>query len=637
MATPARIRQTFQFGDFEADPSSGELRRHGHKLKLPDQSFHILSLLLARPGEVVTREELQRELWAEDTFVDFEAGLNSAIKRLRDALGDSADNPRFVETLPRRGYRFIAGVEEVQEPHPVAVPGAGGAPAASAGPGRLRLRKWVIALGLVAAGGLLFALNVGGLRQRLWPGRTSAHVRSLVVLPLENLSGDPAQEYFADGMTDELTTSLAQISSLRVISRTSAMQYKGKRKPLAEIARELQVDAVVEGSVVRSGERVRVTAQLIDVATDEHLWAQSYERDLRNVVSLQDEITRAIVGEIRAKLTPQEQARLASARPVNPDAYEDYLKGRYYSGKWTGEGWQKAAEYFQQAIEKQPDYAQAWAGLSLSYLQLSYRGLGQSSELMARAEAAAKRALELNDSLSDAHAALAVVRFRRHWDWAGAEAEYKRAWELEPNSPWRWRYTVFLRTTGRYQEAIAEARRVSEFDPFSADRSWSLGAALVIARQYDPAIAELRRAAALNPEQALVHQFLAMAYEQRKQLPEAVSEAELSVGLSHRDPSYLGVLGHAYALSGRRREAAEILAELRRHPKQVPAYQVALVWIGLNNRQAAMAWLERSYQEHDFQIPTINSFPWWDPLRSDPRFQNLVRRMGLDPQKAIPR
>ncbi len=319
------------FGAFKADLRAGELLKNGRRIRLQEQPFQILAMLLERPGEVVTREELHRKLWPADTFVDFDHGLNNAINRLREALGDSPEAPRYIETLSRRGYRFIAPVEHGAAAPAVSAPEIAAPPVAVPATKR-RPFGWTFfvpgALVILAAAFVL--TNVGGWRQRLWRTSAPARIRSIAVLPLENLTGDPSQEYFAEGMTDALITNLAQIKALRVISRTSVMHYKGTRKPLPEIAKQLNVDAVVEGTVTRSGERVRIDAQLIEARTDRHLWAQSYERDLRDILALQSEVSRAIVKEIRIKLTAEEQAYLSAARPVNPEAYEAYLRGKYY-------------------------------------------------------------------------------------------------------------------------------------------------------------------------------------------------------------------------------------------------------------------------------------------------------------------
>ena len=381
MKSPTHFPRVARFGVFEVDLRAGELRKHGLKIKLQDQPFQILAMLLAQPGEVVTREELRQKLWPADTFVDFDHGLNNAIKRLREALGDSAESPRYVETLPRRGYRLIVPVDEIadlkQSPplsaeevgrRPEVVKAQGSASSRIPPTEKTRRRHGVaiIGLGLTALLGVTIALNVSSWRKQVLARSASGQIQSLVVLPLENLSGDPAQEYFADGITDQLTTNLAQIGALRVISRTSAMQYRGTRKTLQQIAQELHVDGVVEGTVARSGDRVRINAQLIHAPTDRHIWAKSYERDQSDIVALQNDVARAVAGEIQIKLTPEQQLRLSRARAVNPEAYEEYLQGLYVLNKQvTTKTFEDAAEHFQKAIERDPGYASAHAGLLL--------------------------------------------------------------------------------------------------------------------------------------------------------------------------------------------------------------------------------------------------------------------------------
>src|SRR5712692_3598410 len=439
MLGPAPAGVAFRFGAFEVDLAAGELRKHGIKIKLQEQPFQILAMLLEHAGEVVTREDLRERLWPADTFVDFDNGLNAATSKLRQALGDTAENPRFVETLARRGYRFLAPVER---PTPAPLPAVISleAAAASARPALVplhRSRRWmgaaVLALLLSVLAALLFELNPGGLRDRVF-GKKS--IRSLAVLPLENLSRDADQEYFADGMTDTLITDLGKIAGLRVISRTSSMHYKGTGKTLPEIARELNVDAVIEGAVLRSGDHVRITTQLVEAASDRHLWAESYERELRDVLTLQGEVARDVAKQVNIKLSQEEQTRLASAHPVDPKALEAYLKGRYELYKMTLEGTKKSIDYFAQALDKDPTYARAWAGLSEA---LSLPSVPQGTwdshpqEVLAKAKAAALRALELDGALSEGHLSLGLV-LEREWLWSGAEKEYQRAIALDPNN-----------------------------------------------------------------------------------------------------------------------------------------------------------------------------------------------------------
>ena len=505
--------RVLRFGTFEVDLQAGELRKYGLKIKLQEQPFKILAMLLQNPGEVVLREQVREKLWAADTFVDFEHALNRAVNRLREALGDSADSPRFVETLPRRGYRFIAPVSDAAaaSPHastarepsaatrpfpPLAIekPAAEMPPISAARP---RVQRVWVAVGVFAV--LLISLaglDITGCRQRLLARAVAPRIESIAVLPLENLSGDPEQEYFADGMTDALITNLAQISSLRVISRTSVMGYKGTRKPLQAIGRELNVEAVLEGTVVRFPQRVRITSQLVHAPTGRLLWAKSYERNESDLISLQADVARAIVTEIGIKLTPREQLRLAKARPLSPEAYEAYLRGRYFWNNRTEISIKRGIEYFEQAIQKDPDCAQAFAGLADSYSVLGFYGMLRPNDAFPKSKAAALRALEIDDTLAEAHTALASNHFNYDWDWSGAEREFKRAIELNPNyglaHVW---YGLFLRAMGREAEWLNELRRIHEVDPLSP-----LSSSGYLARgQYDSAIEELHKTLEMHP------------------------------------------------------------------------------------------------------------------------------------------
>src|ERR1700758_1288625 len=436
---------TIRFGVFELDLRAGELRKQGVRIRLQEQPLLILQTLLERPGEIVTREELIAKIWPEGTFVDFDHGLHSAMKRLRDALGDSADSPRFVETLARRGYRFIAPVDVPAQPA-ILVPSPPveslptPAPDGEDQPQPRNPAKKIVLAGLVivvAAFVFCFAFNVGGLRNWLL-GKTSVKsYRSLAVLPLANLSSDPSQDYFAEQMTEELITQFSNLGDLKVISRTSVMQYKGTSKPLPQIARELNADAIVEGAVHLSGKRVRITAQLVDAASDKHLWAKDYDRDLSDVLLLQSDVARDIARTIQVQLTPQQQKRLEKEiRPVIPEAYESYLLGRYHWNKRTEDGLKKAGDFFQQAIAKDPNYALAYSGLADYYAFLTLVGgpeIMPPRQAMAKAKAAAVKSLELDDSLAEAHASMGHVLHNYDWEWAGAEREFKRAIELNPN------------------------------------------------------------------------------------------------------------------------------------------------------------------------------------------------------------
>ncbi len=642
-----RYPRLLRFGVFEVDLQSRELRKQGIKIKLQDQPFQVLATLLEQPGEVVTREELQRRVWSANTFVDFDLSLNTAITRLRQALGDMADNPRFIETLPRLGYRFIAplstGSTSKAEPAPeVSAPAIeeqssaaseGAATRASAGSGgRSRWMLWATAAVLVALLVLLAGLNVGGWRQRPLARAVAPRIQSIAVLPLENLTGDPGQEYFVDGMTDALITYLAQISALRVISRTSVMGYKGTRKPLREIGRELNVEAVLEGTVMRSGQRVRVTAQLVHAPTDRHLWAKSYERDLSDIMALQADVARAIVTEIGIKLTPQDQTRLARTRAVNPQAYEAYLRGLYFWHKRSDAALLKSIEYFEQAIAKDPKFALAYAGLADAYAVLGFVGGLSPNAAFPKAKAAVGKALEIDDTLAEAHMTLAVIRFSIDWDWSGAEKDHKRAIELNPGyAMGHQRYAFFLRAMGRNEESLAEHQRASELDPVSLTTSG--GADYIFKGQYDEAIEVIRKKLELYPDLPVPHAGLGEIYLLKGQFPEAIAEFQKAVSLSERAPRFLAPLGNAFGLSGQREQAIKVRDELREQAKRryVSPYEFAVVYTGLGEKNQAFAWLQKAYEDRSPRLTQLKVDRRLYSLRSDPRFGDLVRRVGLPP------
>ena len=631
---PGRLR----FGVFEADLGNGELRKHGLRVRLQAQPFQVLAMLLEHPGEIVTREELQKKLWPGDTLVDFDHGLNKSINKIRDALGDSAESPRFVETVARRGYRFLAEVKSVD--------GSGYRNVAELPTtatrtssedigiqsGKAATRKYVLTkplLAVIIAAGVVAALAFWAVRVR---GRPRPVIHSLGVLPLESLSGDAAQDYFADGMTDELITNLGRISALRVISRTSVMPYKGVRRPLPQIARELGVDAVVEGTVLRSGNRVRITAQLIEAPTDKHLWAQSYEGDLGDTLTLQNHVASAIAEEIRITLSPQEEGALKTARGVDPEAYVSYLKGRYFWNKRTGESLTKAIEYFNEAIAKDPTYAQAYAGLADSYDLLGNSDFAVLSpqEAYPKAKAAAIRALELDNSLGEAHTSLALSLETFEWQWDAAEHEYRKALALNPGyaTAHQW-YAIQLSLLGRFDESIAEMRKAESLDPLSLIISAGLADVLFAARRYDEAIQQSRKTIDIDPNFAIAHFELGQGLAQKGRYNEAIAELRKANDLSGGDTTCTAVLAYAYAASGRNDEAIKLLNELKSKPNHRFSYAVheALVYAGLHDKHQAMARLENASQHH-FDVLLLRS-PAFDPLRSEPEFRNLMQRIGL--------
>lgn len=564
-----------RFGAFELDQKAGELRKDGARIRLQEQPLQVLQILLEHPGTIITREELQQKIWPTDTFVDFNHGINNAIKRLREALGDTADTPRYVETLPRRGYRFIAALENGAD----------------------------------------------------------SRIKSLAVLPLANLSADPEQEYFVDGLTEALITNLAKISALRVASRTSAMQYKSvSDKSVREIARELGVDGIVEGTVLRSGDRVRISAQLIHAATDTHLWAEEYERDLRDILALQSDVARAIAREIRAKLTPEEQSRLAQTHPVDPNAYEAYLKGRYHLGRRSGESLQKARDCFQEAIDQDPKYAPGYAGLADALVLLNWWGFISPEQGSARAKSAAMKAVELDNTLAAPHACLGFAILHYEYDYEAADKEFRRAIELEPSYAvaHEW-YAACLSAMGRLDESLDESKRALQLDPASPIVNTIHAVLLLFARRFDEAIAQARTTVDLDPTFPHGHWALGLAYEKTALHEEAIAEMEEAVKLSRSSAIFIASLGHVYASAGKRDNALRIVDELITRSRQhyVMAHWMAEIFACLNQRDEAFGWLERAYYERSAWSPYLKVYPVLDNLRSDPRYQELVRRMNF--------
>jgi len=623
-----------RFGVFEADLRTGELTRRGRRVRLQEQPFRLLVILMERPGELVTREELRTRLWP-DTTVDFDHGLNKAISKIRDVLGDSAENPRFIETVARRGYRLLVEVAVAPEARfelavgdPTGLGGAGRDGPVDASPSLERPRRARTLLGmgaiLVLAASLLWIFHP-------WR-RADTTIRSLAVLPLANFSGDVSQDYLADGMTDELIARLGQISSLRVISRTSVMTYRGVREPLPEIARALNVDAVVEGSVVRSADHIRINVELIRATTERRLWGQSYSGDLRNTLALQDNAARDIAEQIRFKLNLREQAALKTSMEVNPAALEDYLKGRNFLDKRTGDGLKAAIGYFSDAIRTDPGFAEAYAGLADSYALSGDWGYGVLPPKVAfeKAKAAAMQALALNDSLGEAHTALAFALDLFGWDWQAAEKEYQRAIQLNPSDPTAhlW-YAWHLIETGRKSQGTAELRKAQSLDPLSPVIGADLADALCIDQRCDDAMRQGKQTLEIDPQFAVTHFELGQVYDQQHRYNGAIIEFKRAIELSGHNGAIDSNLAYAYANSGRKGEATAILRDLEGRAEQNPgvAANVALVYVGLGDHGEAMVWLNKAYEAR-FN-PSILSRRAWDPLRSDARFKDLLRRIGL--------
>lgn len=628
-----RHASVVRFGTYEIDLHSGEFRKAGVRVRVQQQPLKLLQTLLEHPGEVVTREELRSRIWPNESFGDFDQAVNVAIAKLRAALGDSADNPRFIETLPRRGYRFLAEVSVVNQPASKVGSAAETALMEQGVPLEVAVRvaepkrqPWQQTWKRVGLAALPVAmiLIIG---TYLWKSRppadvsSSDKVRSLAVLPLENLSSNP-EDYFADGMTDELITDLAQISDLRVISRTSVMPYKGVRKPLPQIARELNVDAIVEGTVLRSGKQVRITAQLIRVPADKHLWAQSYEGDVRDTLTLQKNVALAITRQIRIKLTPQEQAVLQQVKVVNPEAYEDYLKGRYFLNKRTPDGYEKATYYFNQAIKSDVTYPLPHTGLADIYL-LSERPQLALKEV--------QKALALDAQLAEAHNSLARLLYLFNRDWAGADREFKRALELNHNyAPAHHWYSMYLAAQGRQEPALAEAEKAYELDPLSPVVGAYLAKVLQEAGQDDKAIEQAKKTLDLAPDSGVTHAVLGIAYQDKRMYPEAIAEYKQALQFGGLPGEVRGLLGYAYATLGNRNEAEKMIVELKAlwPSHSHAALDLAVVFSGLGDKENALYWLEKAQEAHVSDLILIGRDSRFAALRADPRFQALVQRVG---------
>ena len=570
-------------GGIELDRRAGEIRKEGLKISLPEQLFRLLVLLMEHPGEVVTREEIRNSLWS-DSFVNFDDSINSAIKRLRQCLEDSAENPRFIQTLPGHGYRFAVAME-----HITSLPNAH-----------------------------TDAFDVVEPR--------------VAVLPFENLSGDPADERLVDGLTDALTTALAKVSSLHVKPRASVMVYKDARKALSATGRRLKVDAVVQGSVVHCGSSVRVTAQLLSVATEEHLWAESYDHEFHDLLAFQRDVAGAITAQVTEKLTPGCHNLLPAVHRRRPAAYEAYLKAHYVFKNFTDEGLWKARHYWKKAVHEDPDYAKAYAGLAESYNMLGITGVIPATDALAQSREAAKKALEIDDSLSEAHASLGFTHMLE-WDWAGAGREFKRAIQLDPNlitgNPCH--YIEYLMAVGRPGEAIAEVERAQEIQPLSLFLGMVLGWVHYASHSYDRAIRQHQKVLAIDPNFAFAHWCLGMDYSQKRKYKLAIEECR-KARLLGGTRNVLAALGYAYAMAGDKDRAHHILKELKGLLRNTyaPPYAFATIYAGLGEKDAAFDWLGRAYDVHDAGLVWMKWDPQLDNLRTDSRFQDLLNRIGLN-------
>jgi TolB-like protein/DNA-binding winged helix-turn-helix (wHTH) protein/Tfp pilus assembly protein PilF len=610
---------SLKFDDLELDLGSYQLRRKGSVVKLERIPMELLILLASRNGQLVSREEIVEKLWGKDVFVDSAHGVNTAIRKIRNALQDDPEEPRFIETVVGKGYRFVAPL--VTAPQEVLPPVSDHS--------RLRSKTF-----LLIGACLIGVLSIGAylVLQHFWPTGTFQGGRTmLAVLPFENLTGDTNQDYFSDGLTEEMITQLGRLDprQLGVIARTSAMSYKHSTKAVDQIGRELGVDYILEGSARREGERLRITAQLIQVRDQSHVWAAEYDREIKSVLQVQSEVANAIGKEVRLKLAPNQPVQARNPQAVNPEAYEAYLKGRYFIEKWTEEGTRVGREYFEQAIQKDPNYALAYAGLADSYVW-GRVGL-PPEETLQRARTAATRALELDDTLGEPHAALAQIKFVKDWDWAAAEAQFKRAIELNPNDANALHmYSHYLLSMGRMQESLEVSRRALEHDPVSPTMQLHLGFHYLTARQYDLAIPQYLKVLQADPGLADAHSQLAIAYRQKGMLDQSVAEYLQVETLLGMTPEQISELKSAYARAGMREFWLTVLEIIESSDQiKISPYQIASYYAILNKKDESFEWLEKAYTAHDAGLVAIKTDSDFDNLHSDGRFADLLRRMKL--------
>lgn len=583
-------------------------------MRLAPQPAQVLALLLARPGELVTRDQIYRDVWGDGTFVDSEQGITHCIKQIRTALGDDADSPRYIQTIPRRGYRFIAPVEDEGVSRRLAE-----MPTRMEPPRRKRWRAVAAAPALAI---VAFVFAWVWMRQAF--RGAPPPITSIAVLPLENLSGDSAQEYFADGMTEELITELGKVPGLRVISRTSVMRYKRTVKAVPQIGRELNVDALIEGTVTQSAGRVRLTANLLHAPSDRHLWAQSFDRNVGDMLELRRELAHTVARQVRAALPVEDRIRLSAARPLNPEAYDLYLKGQYHYYKWSVPEFEKAVNYFERAIAVDPNYAQAYLGLAKTYGWQWMVGVLPPKEAFPKFNAALGKALAIDDMLPEAHYVQAVAAWYFYWNWAEAEKEFKLALQLNPNlEEARFEYAWFLSSMCRYAEAVTEAQRAVEGDPFSVSANLALGSVYHLAGRLDEALRQIQKTIEIEPNDPRCYEFLGAVYRSLGLQDEVVEAKARQLELEGTPAETVKSMREAYRTGGRPAYLRWLLARAR-HP-----YRAAVFQAQLGMKDEAFANLEKAYQEHWYAMVRLKSGPEWAALRGDPRFEDLLRRMNF--------
>jgi TolB-like protein/DNA-binding winged helix-turn-helix (wHTH) protein/Flp pilus assembly protein TadD len=626
-----------RFGSFEANVRAGELRKRGLKVRLQDQPFQILVMLLERPGELVTRQEIHQNLWPADTFVDFDHGLNNAVNRLREALDDSPETPRFIETLPKKGYRFIGQVTGDGQPGEAEYQAAAATPVVEPRPieQKLSTRPRFLVTILVCCFALALAVMVYHGWRRMRAGRPSpgAGYVMLAVLPFQNLSGDSSQDYFSDGLTEEMIAQLGALSpdQLGVIARTTTMAYKHTSKSVKQIGSELGVGYVLESSVRRDGDQVRISVQLIRVHDQVHVWTHSYDRHISHSIELQEEVAKAVAEQIEVRLSPSYQGRM-NPHPLDAEANEAYLRGRYFWNQFTPEGYRKAITYFEKAIERDPNFAEAYSGLADSYHFLVVTDSMPTSDGNPKGLEAARRAVSLGGNLAESHTSLAVALGRSEWNWSGAEDELKRAIALNPSYSMAHRiYAAHLGTTRRHQEAWVQINEAMRLDPLSLPNNAEVVRTLYYARNYDQAIEQGRKAMQLDPNYLRTYFWLGRVYSQKRMHREAIAASEKI--LESMPDSTLGLTEMAYSLAvaGQRKEARQFLRRLEGRSRSafVPAYNFAVIHIALNEEEVAMRYMQQAYVSRDWALVVFAVEPRLDPLRRDPRFQEILAKLNL--------
>jgi TolB-like protein/DNA-binding winged helix-turn-helix (wHTH) protein/Tfp pilus assembly protein PilF len=628
-----KAHEHVRFGeDLEFDLIARRLSRGNRVLKVERIPLEILALLLEHWGETVPRDEIVARIWGKGAFLDTDNSIRGAIRKIRQVLKDDSEQPRFIQTVTGEGYRFIAPLLGAHEEstaslsvEPTRVVPLHEREHRARSP-RAGLRLWtsvVVGVALIAIAYTIF--------RHLRIDATTPEIRSIAVLPMKNLSGDPAQEYLADGITEEIIGRLSTVHDLRVISRTSVMRLKQEQLSVPEIGKQLGVDAVVEGSVMREQSRIRVHAQLIRAATDEHLWSESYDRELRDVLALESDVAKSIVQKIDITVSGPERSKVVTARDVSPGVYESYLRGQFALNKFTRPEVEQSIRYFEQAINADPKFAPAYIGLAGAYDTLGMVFFGSpATETLPEVISAAQKALELDPQLADAHVHLADA-YRKQWKWTEAEAEYKRALELSPSNAAAYAgFAGWLLSKGRADEAVEWAKRSRELDPLvlSTNLSWIL----FQARRYDDAARELHAILAALPNDPLALWYLGFVLVAEEKPGDAILVLEHAVSVSHGSPGVKGVLVRAYANAGRRKDAVRVLDELKRQRRAeyVPAAALVQAYMGIGDKEQALAWLEQAYKERSNLLLWIRTESTFDPLRGDPRFTVLVHQVGLD-------